>query len=129
LFAAGDAVQITSSWWMLSVKESTINLLVASDGWTESQYTYVAAFGQVPIDLGLHRKIVPSTVPVPQHALLASVNPNSMNSQIVQHAGTIEPKADPKGKEKCQTWFSNLYTYFLHLPCDTGEVAMMYNGV
>ena len=49
-------------------------LLAASVGWNPSQNTYSVALVHVPTDLGLH-SIDVSSNPVPQHALLASANP------------------------------------------------------
>lgn len=55
-------------------KSSDKSLLAASEGWTPSQKTYSEALAQVPADLELH-SIDVSTNPVPQHAFLASKNP------------------------------------------------------
>jgi len=49
--------------------------LAASEGCTLSQNTYWVALEHVPNDFGLHKSEVVSTVPVPQHPLVASVNP------------------------------------------------------
>lgn len=55
-------------------KSSAKILLAASEGWNPSQNTYSDAFAHVPTDLAL-QSIDVSTNPVPQQALLASMNP------------------------------------------------------
>jgi hypothetical protein len=62
-----------------AAKESTITLFAASDGWPESQNTYVCASRHVPGDRRLHMNDDVSSVPVPQHARFASVNPTPQN--------------------------------------------------
>lgn len=63
--------------WIMS--ESARTWLAAWDGCTLSQNTYCVALLHVPGDFGLHNNDVVSTVPVPQHPLFASANPNNQS--------------------------------------------------
>lgn len=80
---------------------SAKSLLAASDGWKLSQNKYMEALAHVPIDLELHKRDV-SIVPVPQHALLTSANPETSIPNINYNTNCMlagkKKKKNPTGE-------------------------------